>query len=212
MGKVALVAGASGLVGGYLVKYLTSSDQYSRVILLNRKSLGIMSEKVEEVLVDFEKLEAYQQYVGKSDVAFCCLGTTMKKSGSKEAFYRVDYEYVIRFARLAYGNNETFVLVSAIGANKDSLFFYNRVKGEIENTLKNMNFPSLLIVRPSLLLGKRKKLRFGEKLGEIFLSLIRPFLVGRFKKYRAIHASKVARSMAENIHFEGVKVIESSDI
>jgi uncharacterized protein YbjT (DUF2867 family) len=120
----------------------------------------------------------------------------MKKAGSKEAFHRVDYQYPLETAQLALKNGAAqYLIVTAMGANKKSMFFYNRVKGEIEEAIWKLNFSAVHIFRPSLLLGERKEQRMGEKIGAIVMKLLRPFLIYGLKKYRAIEGKTVAAAM-----------------
>ena len=127
---------------------------------------------------------------------FCCLGTTIKTAGSKEAFRKVDLDYVVNVAKAAKENGVNhFAVVSAMGADKNSNIFYNKTKGEMEDAIKTIGFNSTYIIRPSLLLGDRKEFRFGELLGK-FIMITLSFLIP--KKYRAIYDVQVALAM---IHF-----------
>lgn len=210
---VALIAGSSGLVGNYLLKKLIESDQYTEIISLVRRPGNISNPKVRELVIDFDNLSEYASSIGNIDVAFCCLGTTMKQAGSKSQFYKVDFEYVYELGKLAKSlNAQTFVLNSALGADKNSLFFYNRVKGQIEDVLWGLNFPNLVFVRPSLLLGQRKEVRLGEKIGEYFFKWFRIFFVGFLRKYKAIPADTVAKSMLIASFKKGKHIIESNYI
>ena len=162
MNKTALIAGASGLTGGYLLNLLLESPEYSSVIAYVRKSSGLTHPKLKEIVVDWETL---QEPVAAEDI-FCCLGTTIKKAGSQEAFRRVDYNYPLQLAQLQYrGGSQQFLLVSAMGADAKSSIFYSRVKGELENALQSIGYKSLHIFRPSFIAGPRKESRTGEKIG-----------------------------------------------
>lgn len=195
MNKTALVVGATGLIGSALLEYLLNEMYYQKVIVLTRRSLPIDHPKLEEIIVDFDHLQDTQLSKRVDDV-YCCLGTTMKKAGSKEAFRRVDYYYPLKTAQLALKNGASqYLIVTALGANKKSIFFYNRVKGEVEEALWKLNFKGLHIFRPSLLLGHRKEQRFGEKIGEIIMKFIQPFLIAKLKKYRPIKDIRVATAM-----------------
>lgn len=195
--KTALVLGASGLVGNELVKALIKRNHYSKIHLLVRRPIENFESTIcEQSAVDFEQLEAYPELFKVTDV-FCCLGTTIKKAKSKEAFRKVDYDYPIEAAKLAIkGNAEKFLIVSAMGAESKSRFFYNRVKGDVEKSLKTLHLPSLHIFRPSLLLGERKEFRFGEKLGVKASGLLNTIMIGPMRPYKAIEAKKVAKAMA----------------
>jgi len=192
MNKTALIAGASGLTGGYLLNLLLESPEYSTVIAYVRKSSGLTHPKLKEILVDWETL---LEPVAAEDV-FCCLGTTIKKAGSQEAFRRVDYDYPLQLAQLQYrGGSQQFLLVSAMGADAKSAIFYSRVKGELENALQSIGYKSLHIFRPSFIAGPRKESRPGEKIGLAIFSLLSPLFIGPLKKYAPIQAEHIARAM-----------------
>jgi len=192
MNKTALIAGASGLTGGYLLTQLLDDPEYSTVIAYVRKSSGLTHPKLKEILVDWETL---LEPVAAEDV-FCCLGTTIKKAGSQEAFRRVDYDYPLQLAQLQYrGGSQQFLLVSAMGADAKSAIFYSRVKGELENALQSIGYKSLHIFRPSFIAGPRKESRPGEKIGLAIFSLLSPLFIGPLKKYVPIQAEHIARAM-----------------
>jgi uncharacterized protein YbjT (DUF2867 family) len=192
MNKTALIAGASGLTGGYLLNLLLESPEYSTVIAYVRKSSGLTHPKLKEMLVDWENL---QEPVAAEDV-FCCLGTTIKKAGSQEAFRRVDYDYPLQLAQLQFrGGSQQFLLVSAMGADAKSSIFYSRVKGELENALQSIGYKSLHIFRPSFIAGPRKESRPGEKIGLAIFSILSPLFMGPLKKYAPIQAEHIARAM-----------------
>jgi uncharacterized protein YbjT (DUF2867 family) len=192
MNKTALIAGASGLTGGYLLTQLLDDPEYSTVIAYVRKSSGLTHPKLKEILVDWETL---LEPVAAEDV-FCCLGTTIKKAGSQEAFRRVDYDYPLQLAQLQYrGGSQQFLLVSAMGADAKSAIFYSRVKGELENALQSIGYKSLHIFRPSFIAGPRKESRPGEKIGLAIFSLLSPLFIGPLKKYAPIQAEHIARAM-----------------
>jgi uncharacterized protein YbjT (DUF2867 family) len=190
MYKTALVLGATGLIGNLLTHQLLESPQYETVKVLVRSSLKWKHPRLQEVTFDFEHPNGL---LAQADDIFCCLGTTMKKAGSKEAFKKVDYQYPMDIARLGLENGaKQFSIVTAMGADPDSSFFYNRVKGEVERDLRALNFPALLIFRPSLLLGNRGENRLGERLAEGAMRLFSPLIPA---KYKGVEASKVASAM-----------------
>ncbi|MEH7246263.1 oxidoreductase [Neobacillus niacini] len=194
--KTALVLGATGLIGKELVKIISENEQYEKIHLLVRRSIEINNERCKTYIVNFDELHKYSALFHVDDV-YCCLGTTIKKAKTKEAFRRVDYEYPIEAAKLAKDNGvETFLIVSAMGADVNSRFFYNRVKGEVEDSLKKMDLPSLHIFRPSLLLGNRDEFRLGEKIAEKASSFLNFIMIGPLLPYKGIHAQKVAEAMA----------------
>lgn len=202
--RTAILLGAGGLTGGYCLQYLLGSDSYDRVKIIVRKSLNIQHPKLETIIVNFDKPETYTDHLSGSDI-FCCLGTTIRKAGSQEAFKKVDHDYPLQLAKIARQNGvNQFILMSSLGANAGSSNFYMKTKGELELALEKLEFNSLIIVRPSMLLGSRKEFRLGELIGQFFMLLFYPLFLGTFKKYRPIHAKKVAQKMVQlslqNLH------------
>jgi uncharacterized protein YbjT (DUF2867 family) len=209
--RTALVAGASGLVGSALVSQLLLSPQYSRVIILVRKKFYPDHPKLIQQEVNFEQLEDLQLNFKVTD-AYCTLGTTISKAGSRAAFIKVDHDYVCSFAGLAlnFGASRC-VVVSSMGANSSSSIFYNKVKGLAEEDLKKAGFPRLVIVRPSLLLGPRTEKRAGEKFAAWFMKVL-DFMIP--PKYKAIHVNKVAAKMIESSQSDepGIFILESDKL
>ena len=208
-----LLAGATGLVGSHCLELLLKDKAFGRVVVPTRRSLAPDqyqegdASKLEEHVIDFRRLAAYDE-LGRVDAVICALGTTIKKAGSKEAFRDVDCGYPVTLAELAQeGGAKRYVLVSAIGADPNSVFFYNKVKGEVESRLRAFDFEALTIVRPSLLLGDRVEFRLGEEVAKRISFLI----PGR---YRPVHARSVARTLvkAAKTDSEGMEVIESREI
>ncbi len=198
--KTALVAGSTGLIGKQLVRLLLEDSGYETVIAISRKPLGIQHSKLKNVIADLATLDEHKGQL-IADEVYCCLGTTMKVAGSKEAFRAVDYDYPLALAKISYANGaKSFALVSSLGANTGSFIFYNRVKGEIENAIAEIGFDRFHIFQPSLLLGDRTENRTGEDSAKKAYQLL-GFLLP--KKYKAIESIKVARAM---IHFSHEKV------
>ncbi|HZF15870.1 MAG TPA: NAD(P)H-binding protein [Steroidobacteraceae bacterium] len=193
--KVALVAGASGLTGGHLVQALLRAPEYSRVIALSRRPLQVEHAKVANRIIKFSELE--KSLAGtKADEAFCALGTTIKAAGSEDEFRKVDYDCVLEFARAAArAGAQRFVVVSSVGANRASKTFYLRVKGEMEEALRGLNFAATDVLQPGLLLGMRSELRPLELAAQIAMPLANLFLQGESKKYRGVSAEAVGRAM-----------------
>ncbi len=213
MEKNALVIGATGLVGRELVQLLARENKYSTITVLTRRK-SFDHPLIKEVVADFSKLSAYKQEFIVDDV-FCCIGTTIKKAGSQAEMTKIDLEYPVEIAKLAFGMGAKQLLaISAIGADSSSKIFYSRLKGEFEEHLQEIGFPSLTIVRPSLLLGARGEFRLGEKLSSYLLPPLHFMFVGRLRKYRGIKAQTVAAAMsklaAENK--SGVHILESDEI
>ncbi|MBU3101276.1 MULTISPECIES: NAD-dependent epimerase/dehydratase family protein [Clostridium] len=193
--KTALVVGATGLVGGSLVNVLLEAPEYEKVIVWVRKSTGINNKKLEEKIINFELLDTYKLEDTVNHI-FCCLGTTIKKAKSKEAFKKVDLEYIVSLALKVKENDVSqFLVISAMGSDIKSTVFYNKVKGQMEAALSNLGLRGLKIFRPSLLLGDRTEFRFGEKAAEV-VSKCMPFIFnGAFKKYKPVYGNTVAKAM-----------------
>lgn len=227
-GKIAFIAGGSGLVGMQVLHQLFTEPNYDFVISFGRRELAIKHGKLIQVTVDFGKLHSYNlvelirsknmggdyhQLVEKLEErsveihAFCSIGTTIKKAGSQEKFYQVDHNYVVDFAQWAYHQGASkFLYVSAIGADPQSRIFYNRVKGETEEDLKLIAFHFLGIFQPSVLLGNRKESRLGEEIGgKVMLGIS---ALGILKKYKPIYDHQVAKAMVYHAQRSSVKMIE----
>ena len=192
--RIALVAGATGLTGGHLLTQLLKDDRYSRITSLVRKASPKTNRNRLQLVVDFNKLPT----LSKADDAYCCLGTTIKKAGSQAAFRKVDFEFVVNFARAARNAGaHRFMVVSSIGANAQSSIFYSRVKGEMENALREIGFGALHIFQPSLILGERKEQRAAERLGIAVFNVMGVAMLGPMRKYRPINSTTIAKAMIE---------------
>lgn len=188
--KTAIIAGASGLIGQSLTQMLLNSKDYGQVIALVRKPLGIQHEKLKEITIDFDHMAEIDEFPHADDI-YCTLGTTIKNAGSQDAFYKVDFTYPMELAKRALkAGASRFFLVSAMGSNMKSRNFYSRVKGELEDKISFLDYRTIYIFKPSLLRGKRKENRPGEKMAQLFTRIV-PF-IGPWKKYRPIQAEKVA--------------------
>ncbi|MGB1248857.1 MAG: oxidoreductase [Chitinophagales bacterium] len=210
--KTALIIGSTGLVGNFVLQKLLLDSNYSKITTLVRKSLNLEHEKLNEVITDFNQLDKYKEQI-KADVVFCCLGTTIKTAGSKAAFKKVDYEYPVEIAKHAKNNGcQQYLIVTAMDANKNSSIFYNKVKGEAEDALKALNFETLHILQPSLLLGNRNEKRFGERIAQIIMPIFNGLMLCGLKKYRAIEAKQVAKAMVilSNTPKQGVHTYTSN--
>jgi uncharacterized protein YbjT (DUF2867 family) len=190
--RTALVAGASGLVGGHLLEALLETPLYQQVYSLGRRALPRQHPRLVQQIVDFGRLS--ETPLPAAGDAFCCLGTTLKKAGSQEAFRAVDHDAVLNFAKAARkAGVRRFAVVTAMGANSRSRFFYNRVKGEVEEALQALGFEALIIARPSLLLGERAESRPTEKVATVVAQVLRPLL--RPLASRPIEGRTVARAL-----------------
>lgn len=202
-----LLTGATGLIGGHLLRMLIGEPQVSHIVAATRRPLPAMNKVTN--LYDPQLSDVLTQLTEPLDTVFCCLGTTMKEAGSKEAFVLADYTLVVDTAitGLRLGAKHMLV-VSAIGANSKSPFFYNRVKGEMEEALIAQEWPRLTIVRPSMLLGHRESQRFNE-------SLFAPLFKLMPGKWKSIEARDVAKAMLHEAFSStnnGVAILDSQEL
>ena len=214
MNKTALIIGATGLTGEQCLIELLASRQYDNIIALTRKILQTSSSQIKNIVTDFENLESIGQHL-KADDIYCAMGTTIAKAGSQQAFKKVDFEIPLKVAKLAKANGaKNFILVSSLGADVSSSIFYSKVKGELEEELKKLKFDSLLIFRPSILLGNRKEKRTGEAIGRFAAEKLAFLFSGPLKKYKGTPIdllAKVMVKMAQNKP-EGTRIIENEEI
>ena len=194
--RIALVAGANGLVGSRLLRVLAASGDYARVVALSRRPLSFEAPRlVNRIVQRFEQLEVELRGVSCHD-AYCCLGTTRAAAGSDAAFSAVDHDLVLRFAAFARGAGaRTLVSVSSVGADPASRNFYLRTKGETEQALEKQGWPSLNLIQPGLLIGGRPSLRLLEFVGGLGMRVANPLLFGKYARFRAVDAAEVAAAM-----------------
>ncbi len=191
--QTAIVIGATGLIGRALVRQLLAHEEVGNVKVFTRRPTGIVDAALDERLVDFDDLQRWAPDV-TGDALFSALGTTRKKAGSKAVQRKVDVDYQLGVASAAAANGvSNYLLVSSLGANAGSRWFYPRIKGELEVAVQTLGFRTVAIFRPSVLTGERDHARPGERLGELgaraFGTL--PMLRG----YRPIAGDTVARAM-----------------
>jgi len=197
MDRVALVTGATGLVGKALIRLLLSKDYYQKIIVLARRELEIKDNRIEMVLLeDFDKMSEVADKLNAHDV-YCALGSTIKQAGSKEKFLKIDVEWPLQLARITKDQPlfEQFLMVTAVGANADSPLFYNQVKGQVEDELEKMDLKALKIFQPSLLLGYRDEFRLLEEVYKFLSSILSFFMVGTKRKLWSIRGTEVAAAM-----------------
>ncbi|HEX8141262.1 MAG TPA: NAD(P)H-binding protein [Pyrinomonadaceae bacterium] len=212
--RTALLLGATGLVGGHCLDLLLKDAAYGKVTTLGRRLLPVEHQKLEQQVVDFTRLADFASLLEAQDI-FSCLGTTIKKAGTREAFRQVDFSYPYEAARIAVKNGaEQLLLVSSLGADARSGIFYNRVKGELEDAVSKLPFRGIQIFRPSLLLGKRDEFRRGERISEYAMKTFSFLLVGPLDKYRPVQARAVATAMLRvaKANPAGVNIFESDRI
>ena len=192
----ALIIGATGATGKDLLSQLLADDTYSEVHCFVRKPLALTHPKLHAHVIDFDTPEAWADLL-HGDVAFSCLGTTLAVAGSKEAQWRVDYDYQYAFAQQCKANGvPTFVLISAAGAKAQSKLFYNRMKGQLEEAVKALEFTRLLIFQPSVLVRKGSD-RKGEQFGLKMIVLLNK--IGLFKRYRPMPTNVLAQRIRREV-------------
>lgn len=212
--RTAMVTGASGLTGSHLVQLLCGNEAYGKVIVIVRQALTYSHPKLVEKIKNLDQVKE-NDFEGVDDF-FCCLGSTMKKAGSKEVFEQVDLIAPIRMGKYAklQGANHMLV-ISAMGANPQSKVYYNRVKGTMEEKVSMLSIPHVSIFRPSLLLGDRQEFRLGERIGEMAMKVLKPAFIGPLKKFQAIEAKQVAYSMMQKAletPLKSVAIYESEEM
>jgi len=213
--KTALIAGATGLVGGHCLALLLDEPAYGRVIAVGRRALALQHPKLVHHVIDFDRLGAAGTEFPAADDVFCCLGTTMKRAGTQSAFRQVDFVYVVGLASQALQHGaKQFLLVSALGASPKSPLFYNQVKGEAEEAVTRLPFEGRYMIRPSLLAGDRPEHRPAERFGLAVASGVSLALVGPLRKYRPILAATVAKAMVRVAVTApgGVRIYESDEL
>jgi len=208
-----LLVGATGLVGRECLRLLLADSGFGRIVVVTRRPLSpdVRSPKLGTHVVDFDHLNEYDELFDV-DAIICTLGTTIRQAGSRTRFRTVDFDYPLAFARLGRRHGcKHFLVVTALGANTRSRYFYNRVKGELEDSLRSLDYPRLTIVRPSLLLGPRAELRLGEEVAKRVTRWLGPLVPRAFKP---VEARAVAQSLvrAAREQGSGERVIESGEI
>ncbi|WP_342438179.1 oxidoreductase [Paenibacillus sp. FSL L8-0436] len=195
MTRIAVVLGATGLVGKAVTGELLTGD-WDEVRVLVRRPLELQHPKLKQTSIDWEKLGQYKEQFSGAYAVFCCLGTTIKKAGSQEQFERVDLQYPLAAAAIAKECGvRQFLAVSSMGASAKSRNFYSRTKGRTEEGLIAAGFHGLHLFRPSLLLGERQEFRLGERAAAVVMKALDFAMVGKAAKYRAIPGAKVAKAM-----------------
>lgn len=205
--KTATLLGATGLIGGHILETLKEEEFYSKVNVLVRRPFEDEHPKVNVILIDFNDPNEFKKAMADTDVVFCAIGTTKKKvKNDKKAYYKVDYDIPVNAATYCKEQGcEQFLIVSSMGADSRKRNFYLKLKGEVEDALRSINFESLEIFRPSLLLGPREEYRFFEDIGQAFSKILRFVLP---LKYKPIEGEKVAKAMVKYAQKKegGVKV------
>lgn len=193
--KTAIILGATGLTGGMVLKKLLQDDDYNNVIIFSRRSVGVQHSKLKEHIVDLFELEKYAELF-KADEVYCCVGSTKAKTPDEEIYKKVDYGIPLSAAKLCAKNDiPKLLIVSALGADPGSRFFYNRIKGEMERDVLAQKLPGTYLFQPSLIGGEREEKRFFEAAWKKFMKFGDHLLIGPLKKYRSIHPEIIADAM-----------------
>jgi uncharacterized protein YbjT (DUF2867 family) len=195
--KTATIIGATGLIGSHLLSLLQQDNYYHTIRVLVRRPLENKDPKSEVKLVDFTDEESFKLGIYGSDTVFVTVGTTQQKvRGDKEAYRKVDYDIPVKAARFCQETGcPQLLLISSVGANAKASNFYLQLKGEVEETIKTFNLPSVSIFRPSLLLGDRQEKRVGEKVAQAVMPFLALGMFGELSRYKPIHAADVAKAM-----------------
>lgn len=194
--RTALVLGATGLIGGLLLDELLASNDYGRVTAITRKPFSRQADGLENRVMSLDDMADADDAFAVDDV-FCCLGSTIRQAGSREAFRRVDFDYCVKAAQLAASRGaKQFLMVSAVNADPRGMSFYARVKGEAEQAVASAGVPSVVFMQPSLLRGARSEFRLGEELGQKAFALMTPLVGWTRASWLPVDASDVARAMA----------------
>jgi uncharacterized protein YbjT (DUF2867 family) len=212
---IATLIGSTGLTGSFLVQLLLADSAIAKVISVSRKPLKIANTKLTEILVsDLAQLPSMETKI-RGELYFCCLGTTIKTAGSKENFEKVDHDAIVAFAKIAKAHDaKSFTLISSMGANVRSMFFYNQVKGRTEDNVKALGLRSLISFRPALLVGPRHEFRLAEKIATKMLVPLSQILPTRTQKSLITEAETLAtRMLAEGKSApEGIHIIPAKNI
>lgn len=195
MGKTAIILGATGLTGGLLLEQLLADNRYEKIKLFSRSTCGITNPKIEEHLVDLFQLKSHQEQF-TAHVVFCCIGTTKAKTPDQETYLKIDYGIPVSAAEIAKENGiQTYIVISALGADKNSKVFYSRTKARMEEAVLAQQIPNTYVLQPSLIGGSRDEKRLGEKLAKMVMTILNPFLMGSLAKYKSIQPETIATCM-----------------
>lgn len=195
MNKTAIILGATGLTGSLLLENLLNNDAYAKVIVFSRSKTEFNHPKLDVVITDLLKLSEHRDDF-KAQVVFCCIGSTKSKTPDESVYKSIDYGIPVSAAKLCKLNNiPTFIVVSSLGSNPKSNMFYNRIKGEMERDVLNLNIENTFILQPSLIDGSRNERRIFEWLWQKAMRLINIVLIGNLRKYQSIKAETISEAM-----------------
>ena len=209
--KSAILLGATGLTGGYLLNILLNDPNYTKVKIFSRSSVGFEHEKLEEHLIDLLKLENHKENF-TADEVYCCIGTTKSQTPDKETYKKIDFGIPVAAAKICRENKiDKFLVISALGADANSSVFYNKVKGEMQHEVLEQGIAHTYIFQPSLIAGDREEDRFFENLAIKGMKVLNNLLVGSLKKYRSIHPETIAKAMHKCASAGYTKILIESD-
>ena len=214
MTKSAIILGATGLTGSYVLDELLTNPEYTKVIVFSRRPLEIENEKLQVFECDVLNLEEQKDYF-KADEVYVCIGTTNNKTPNKKLYRDIDFGIPVTAAQLCRENRiDKIAVMSSLGANSKSSVFYTKTKGEMEESVLEMEIPNTYLLRPAMIMGPRKERRLGETLGKMLTFIINPLLQGSLKKYKGIHAETIAKAMINlfNEKSDLKEIIESDKI
>lgn len=195
MKKTAIILGASGLTGSFLLQKLIEDDRYEHIKLFSRSKIDGLPKKVTQFIGDLLKLEQFKTDF-TADEVYCCIGTTLRKTPNKTVYKQIDYGIPVTAAKMSKDHNiASFLVISAMGANIKSKVFYNKTKGEMEYDVLQQHIKNTYILRPSLIGGQRNERRILEKIGLVVFKVIQPLFIGKLKPYKIINAETIAQAM-----------------
>ncbi len=207
MKKTAIVLGATGLTGSLLLQLLIKDERYELIKLFSRKKIEGLPKKVNQFIGNIIELENFKNDF-TADEVFCSIGTTAKKTPNKKLYKQIDLGIPVTAAKLAKENKiNTFIVVSALGANANSSIFYNKTKGEMEQAVLAEKIEKTHILQPSIIGGNRKEQRIGEKIGLVLFKIFKPLFFGKLKKYQITEAEHIAQTMINLANSTSIKKI-----
>jgi len=211
MKKTAIILGASGLTGGFVLQKLIEDERYDTIKLFSRSKIEGLPDKVQQFIGNLLELNQFKTDFTADDV-YCCIGTTAKKTPDKTLYKKIDFGIPVAAAKLSKENNiSTFLVISAMGANKNSTVFYNKTKGEMENSVLKQQIKNTYVLRPSLIGGDRQETRLLEKIGLVIFKVIQPLFIGKLKKYKIVNAETIAQAMIGLANTKYSEVIITSE-
>ena len=211
--KTAILIGATGLTGSFLLNNLLEDKDYTKIIILSRKTTGINHPKLEEHIIDLFNIKNYKHLI-QGDVAFCCIGTTKSKTPDQQVYTKIDCGIPSDFATICNENKVgSFLVISSMGAKANSNTFYLKTKGMMERLVLSSGIKNIYVLRPSIIIGNRNEKRFLERFAKVLFKCFDFFMVGIFEPYKSIHAKDIAKAMItlSKVGFE-TSILQSNQI